>query len=370
MHRPAPQAYSDELPRFAFEIIVALLALVVALVWTVLDRRRREYRRLSAWLYSLVRFALAMEMIAYGLSKIFPVQFEGRVNLVALATPLGVLTPQNLLWSFMGFSRLYTVFVGVGEFAGAVMLCFRRTATLGALLLIAILANVFVMNVAYDVPVKVGSANLLAMAVLVAAYDARRLFDFFVLRKPADASRIPPIFRSRRANVAAGLIGSTVVVLLFCFNSITHEMIPETRQNGPSAPTPALFGIYDVEQMSRNGGIVPPLRTDSIFWNRIVFERFGRTIAQTLRGTAIVFDTQLDSVATAVTMTELAETDGMRTWTKPKGRRFMFTYSMPDSQHLTLRGSVSADSLTVVMRRVDAAKYRLTSHHWGGWGGG
>jgi uncharacterized membrane protein YphA (DoxX/SURF4 family) len=367
---PPTGEYSDEFPPLAFEIALAVLSLIAAVVWSALDRRAREYRRLSSWLYVLVRFALAMEMVAYGLSKIFPVQFEGRVNLVALATPLGFLTPHALLWAFMGSSRAYTIFTGIGEFVGAVLVCFRRTALAGALLLVAVLANVFVMNVAYDIDVKVGSANLLAMAILVAAYDGRRLSDFFLSRRAADVSRLPPLFTSPRANRIAGTVGSAGVVLLFSTNSMRHEMLPEMRENGPSAPTPALFGIYDVEQMTRNGESTMPMSTDNTFWHRIVFERFGRTVAFTPGGTAVVFAVKVDSVAKMVELRELARGDGMSTGgAGDKAPRFDFHYSMPDSQHLALRGTTGIDSLTVLLRHVEASRYLLTAHRWGGWGG-
>ncbi len=54
----------------------------------------------------------------------------------------------------MGYSTPYNVFTGLVETVPAMLLFFRRTATLGALLLVAVLANVVMLNLCYDVPVE------------------------------------------------------------------------------------------------------------------------------------------------------------------------------------------------------------------------
>src|SRR5205823_5447689 len=52
-------------------IVIATLATVL---WSVLDRRRREYSRLNQWLRWYVRVVLAYTMIGFGSIKIIPVQ--------------------------------------------------------------------------------------------------------------------------------------------------------------------------------------------------------------------------------------------------------------------------------------------------------
>ena len=93
--------------------------------------------------------------------------------------------PMGVLWSFMGFSNVYQIFTGIGEALGSLLIVFRRTTTLGALLLCGVLANVALLNYTFDVPVKLFSTNLLLMAVFLAAPDAKRLFDVLVRNRPA-----------------------------------------------------------------------------------------------------------------------------------------------------------------------------------------
>jgi hypothetical protein len=93
---------------------------------------------------------------------------------------------------FMSHSYGYSAFVGTAELVAGVLLCFRRTATLGALIGAATLLNVVFLNVFFNVGVKLWSSNLLLMSGFLVALDARRLANFFALNRPVlPASNAP-----------------------------------------------------------------------------------------------------------------------------------------------------------------------------------
>ena len=79
-------------------------ALISALIWSVLDRRRMDYRRLHAWLSLFLRLTLAAIMFMYGFDKVFPLQFHS-IARVDLVQPLGDLNHYNLMWRFMAASK-------------------------------------------------------------------------------------------------------------------------------------------------------------------------------------------------------------------------------------------------------------------------
>ena len=80
----------------------------------------------------------------------------------------------GVLWSFMGASVPYIIFSGACEVAGGLLVLFRRTTTFGALVNITVMANVVALNFFYGVPVKLYSANILLMAVVVPAHHRAR----------------------------------------------------------------------------------------------------------------------------------------------------------------------------------------------------
>lgn len=154
------------------------LAAGVALVWSVIDRRRMEYRVLLEWLRRTVSLLLAYVLFSYGTDKVFPPQF-GRLSQVRLSERVGDLDRFNMRWTFMAASTPYTVFSGAMEILAGLLLLVRRSETAGALLSIGVLTNVLVLNLAYDLPVKLLSSHLLPFALFLPGLlpDSRSLFS-------------------------------------------------------------------------------------------------------------------------------------------------------------------------------------------------
>jgi hypothetical protein len=79
------------------------------------------------------------------------------------------------------------------EMVAVVLLCVRRTATLGALLCLAVMSNVMLLNYAYDVPVKLYATMIVLSAAVLVLYDVPRLLAVFVTNRstaPATASPV------------------------------------------------------------------------------------------------------------------------------------------------------------------------------------
>jgi hypothetical protein len=143
---PMPNGYRGDNGDVAEEFGRLLIAVVIAatgsLVWTWVDRRRPGARWVSETLKVLLRFSIALGLTSYAISKILPVQFgNGTISALGLEQRLGEMSPMGLLWSFMMYSRPYAFFGGVMELAAVALLCFRRTATLGALLCLAVMTR-------------------------------------------------------------------------------------------------------------------------------------------------------------------------------------------------------------------------------------
>ncbi|MGH8882869.1 MAG: DoxX family protein, partial [Stackebrandtia sp.] len=159
---------------------VAVVAAVVTLVWSVLDRRRPAYPRLAAWFLTGLRLCLAGQMLFYGIAKAIPSQMPAP-SLSTLLLPYGQLTPMSVLWLQVGSSPVYEILLGVAELTGGLLLLLPRTATLGTMLSVVSMAQVFVLNMTFDVPVKILSFHLLVFSLVLLAPQARRFADFFLL---------------------------------------------------------------------------------------------------------------------------------------------------------------------------------------------
>jgi uncharacterized membrane protein YphA (DoxX/SURF4 family) len=143
-------------------VCFVVLALLGALLWVWFDRDRSHDAVINEAIRALVRYVLAASMFTYGFSKVFHLQMPapgpGR-----LMEPYGDSSPMGLLWTFMGCSAAYSFFAGAAEVTGGVLVLFRRTTTLGGLVIMAVMSNVVAMNFMFDVPVKLYSSHLFVM---------------------------------------------------------------------------------------------------------------------------------------------------------------------------------------------------------------
>jgi hypothetical protein len=203
-------AGGDSLFAFVLQLIVVVSSLFATLVWSVLDARRVQYERLLGFLRIFVRYSLAQALLGYGMVKIFNTQFALPPLLWWNAT-YAESSPMGLLWRFMQFSSEYVMFAGVLEALAALLLLFRNTSMLGALLATAVMTNVVMLNFCYDVPVKLYSSHLLLSGVFLVIPEIPRLLRLFVFNQAVSTRFEPVLFVSRWAK--SGALGLKLVVL-------------------------------------------------------------------------------------------------------------------------------------------------------------
>src|SRR6185503_1038008 len=105
-----------------------------------------------------------------------------------LATPLGDLLPMRLSWLFIGYSTPYQIFSGAMETVAGLLLLNRRTVTAGLFAATGAFLNVVMINLSYDVPVKLYSMHLLFASLFLLALDSPRLVNFLVLNRTTSAT--------------------------------------------------------------------------------------------------------------------------------------------------------------------------------------
>ena len=171
-----------------------IVALFTTIAWSLLSRRD-SHPRTNGWFRLLLRFALGSTMVRYGLGKVIPMQMP-TLFLSRLVEPFGDFSPMGVLWSSIGSSPAYESFVGAVELLGGFLLFFPRTTLLGALVCLLAAGEVFVLNMTYDVPVKLLSFHLVLMSLVLLAPYAANLRDLLLLHRPLSPAEEPPIGRT------------------------------------------------------------------------------------------------------------------------------------------------------------------------------
>jgi len=207
----------------------------------------------------LLRYSIALGIASYAISKIMPVQFPP-IDPVTLEQRVGDLTPMSLLWTFMEYSRPYAFFGGLMEVAIVVLLFFRRTTSLGAVICIVVMTNVALMNYAYGVPVKLYATMTVLSAAILLLYDWRRIFALFVTNEAVAPAQLESLSQDRipariRWPIKILLVGSVVLSSVVAMRSILRA--PRT--------TSPIDGTWSVTTFTA-------ATPDSLHWRRLIVE--------------------------------------------------------------------------------------------------
>lgn len=348
-----PNGSGDTTFNYVLDFSRLVLALLAALLWTALDRRRPNYARLHEWLRVYVRFSLATTMISYGSYKVLKSQFPDPA-LDRLLQPFGDASPMGLLWTFMGASKSYNVFSGAAEMVGGLLLTLRRTTLLGALVSAAVMVNVVVLNFSYDVPVKLYSLHLLAMALFLALPDARRLADLFLWNRPAPPAPIVPLFGRRWLH--RGTLGLRTLAIAAYVAWAVYGSYQGMKQYGDLAPKPALYGIWNVDEITVDGRPRPPLLTDETRWRRVVFSNASTVAVQLVSDSRRRYAVKLDPAKRTFELSQRND---------PK-QLYRFAYAQPAPDRLVLDGTLEGQRIHAALHRVDPRSFLLVSRgfHW------
>lgn len=325
------------------------IAALAAVVWSLIDRKSKEHNRLAYWFRILLRYFLIMNCFGYGFAKVFLVQMPFPGNSL-LATTLGDLLPMRLSWSFMGASPVYEFFSGIMEVIAGVLLLFRRTATFGTFLAAGVFCNVFVMNLGYDIPVKLFSAHLFIASLILLSFESKRILNFLLFNRNAEQGDLYYLRYPRKwmriFSVVAKLAFIFIVVIIAGYEY--YQSYASSRNTPESKPIRS--GLYDVTVFVKNGDTIPPLLYDTIRWRDVAFEKGGGGSVGTTdtlfwqRYRRGYFRTKVDTATKTIEFSKM----------NPAFERFyLFTlsYEMPDSNNIILKGMIRTDSVYAVLQR-------------------
>jgi hypothetical protein len=359
--------------------IIAVFAALGAIIWSVLDRKRTNYKKLYYWLTAIVRYYLAFTLFIFALEKFFKMQFPD-LGFYTLTEPLGDMSPMNLAWAFFGYSYGYNVFMGIAECA-ALFLLFRRTMTFGAILTLVTLANVMVVNYNYDVHAKLYPTALFLMAFFLLIRDVNRLIKFFFTGQAVSLPVIKaPVFKKRWMNISKMVLKFLVIGYYIVFpvkDYFDDKKNSEERGKAKSK----IAGVYDIVSFVVNKDTLSnenPLR-----WNQLVIgDRMIEAVR--LRGDSIAFISVSvnkkeiivsgDQTDLYAKMQEIYNEQGINIWTKmdsiliARQIESSLNFELSDSTTLKLKGIVKNDSVFITAKRkpLDIKNFRLMKRrfHW------
>ena len=344
------QSGSGDKP-FDWALSASLLATASAVTaaWSLLDRSRASYVALSAWFQLFVRLSVGATMIGYGMAKAIPLQMPFP-SLTRLLEPYGQFSLMGVLWAQVGASPAFERFTGFVELSAGVLLFIPGLTLLGAVVSLLASSFIFVLNMTYDVPVKLFSLHLVVMSLLLLAPERRRLLNVFVLNRAAGPRTAAPLVRrplGRRVLVGLQLaLGACLVFTNFAGS------VQARATYGSAAPRPLLYGIWDIETMAIDGKVRPPLTTDYERFRRVVISTATAVSFQQMDDTFVFYRAGVDAAARTMTLLRPNGTPAT-----PEAGRLVFEQTSPE--RLILDGDVEGRQIRMELRRVDHTRFLL-----------
>jgi len=328
-------------------LLIAIIAGAGALIWTLIDRKRLHYRRMAAAMLVLLRYYLAYFMLLYGISKIFKAQFPD-LGPPRMDDRLGDMSPMGLLWTFMGHSTPYTVFAGACEMLGGILLLWRRTMTLGALLIAIVMTNVVMLNMSYDVPVKLFSLELVAIALVIAAPGMRRVLGAALGHATPE---LPPRPRASLAVERLRLVAKLVMLGTF---AATLWQWSEYAQ-GHSPPRNELHGIWVVDTYIADGYEHPPLTTDVDRWRKLLVSEHWFVLRTMTDERRYLRNAEVDEKSHTIRI-PIPDTVRYELW--------HYTFTDRDHARLVIAGSYRNTQVHVTFTREPPPLLETRGFHW------
>lgn len=338
------------------------LSLLGCIIWSIADRKRNNYRHLNYWLCLFARYYIALIAFSYGIIKLFGMQMPFPSESM-MATPLGDLLPMRLSWMFIGYSTPYQFFSGLMEVITGLLLLNRRTATFGIMIGTAVFVNVMVLNLSYDIPVKMFSMQIVLICLYLLANEWNRIACFLVLDKPAQVCHLyhyeypKKWMKITRVILKIAFSICFVAVNLYSTYGRAHEYFSEAEIK------PIRSGSYDVPIFVVNKDTLPNLVSDTLRWQDVIFEKGGRG---SLKTADTVFR---HNYKRAYFYYGVDTKEQMMYFNKTKGgmqNSFLkLHYQLPDSNTIRLWGKRNNDSLIIELKRSNR-HYQLgeKQFHW------
>ncbi len=338
-------------------VTISLLALIVSLGVFILTRKQKNYSRLYNYIIVYARYYLALYMLSYGFAKVVGGQFI-TPGFWQLEKTYGNSTPMNLLWTFMGYSKTYTIFSGFGEILGGILLFFRRTTVMGCLVTIAIMLNVVMLNFSYDVPVKLFSCHLVLIAIFIVSPFIKKLIDFFIFQRTSNL-HFKKIEFTKKWTKITRIAVKTLIIL--CFPGF---MIIENIDNIRQYESKGSFnGMYITQTFFR--AKIPEttaaINRDTLVstqlprWEKITFQ-YNTAIINTGADYPIKYSFKLDSIIHKLILStiHIRSTD------------YILDCKFPNDNLMVLSGNYQGDSVYAVMKKKDLSEYTLMNRgfHW------
>ena len=333
------------------DYVIAFTYLLLSFLFTPLLywflRKKTRVQQFYGLMIISTRYYLGIILLNYGFAKCFDLQFLP-LNIYGLEQHFGDSSPMGLLWSFMGHSREFTLFTAMAEIVAGILLLFRKTYTIGALITFVVMLNVFVLNMCYDVPVKLFSLHLTLMSLFILTPSISPIFNFLVLRKNMTLQTAEiqlPKRWMRISRNALKLLFLSLIPVMSLLNQIEYYNDQKIYFQGLNANYSSIYFIKNNDSL--------PI-ADTTRWDKLIIdEGYAKIIASNNKSSW--YTMQVDTVVHKLILKDNNDST----------LQYSFAYAL-NNKKLHLKGIFKKDTLSIEFGQKKKEEYILNERgfHW------
>lgn len=248
----------------------SVVIIAFGLCFLVIGKLRKEHKvaEIDYLNIGVQRYILGLFMVFYGVPKLFGTFFD--YQLFALDSKLADVSEFELAWYYFGKNKWQELFAGLMEFIPGLLLLNRRTYYVGALVLLPVAAQVFILNLFF----KIGGVTFPAATILLACNgyliytQKENIVQFF---KSLQFSR--DINLGRKSSIIIKICRWTIFVFVALVLFINIK--PALFKGDQKKKYEKLIGVYSLETMTRNHMNYTPTN-DSTIYKDLYIEKQSR----------------------------------------------------------------------------------------------
>ncbi len=330
-------------------LLIALLSVILSIFWIFIEtklKKNYEYK-LKSILRVLLRYHVGFTLVMYGLGKVFMTQF-GRMDVASLESTVGEYSGMSFLWTFMSHSKFYTMTTGWVEVIGGVLMLFRRTTFLGAFIVFIAMFNVVVIDIGYDVSVKMFAIHLFVMDLVLLWYYRKILIDIFLFNKSSVSKNEPTLFTNKKGKQIRKFVKP---ILLIAFLISQFFFVKKSLGYYKTNDSPSISGFFKIDEQKINGDSLHTSDNDK--WKNLLINgsswQIGNITVRRENNSKIYYSFKADTIHKEIMLKNLRDTTNT----------FTLNYKNIDKKTFVFNGIIEKDTIWFKAQRKIKEDYRL-----------
>ncbi|SOD12618.1 hypothetical protein [Pedobacter xixiisoli] len=257
-------------------VIAFGIGIVGALIWTLIDKKSKNYNTLYYFLCALVSYSMLIRLQGLTFSKVFPSQMPD-LAVTQLNTPYGDFVAQKLYWIQFSFVHNFERYAGWAELLIMLLLFFRKTRAIGAALGIAMIGLIALANHTYDGGIHLLAAFYILGGVFVLWRYIPAIWNLVVKEKDASLNIVYYPFSKPWEKWLRIAFKSFVFFFFFIVSAYLHwhNYKYDSYKVPQNAGLANARGLYDVQEFKIDGKEIPFSPLDSLRWQEVSFEKWS-----------------------------------------------------------------------------------------------